>query len=381
MTDTTAADTASSMFKKRGPKGLRRKRPAESATFDDNNGSDSDSETVVIQKSQRLDRGNPLVQGTTITAVAAAKRGRWRESIEEEEKTARKQAADKVADRELNVTYSARQTKDDSATKAREDATRSAWDIQEEDPQAQAIIKQALLDAETDGNELYKGQSGYRNYQTERDAASASKNSGGGGFTLIQNYAGPMRAPANIRVTCRFDYQPDICKDYKETGFCGYGDSCKFMHDRGDYKSGWQLDKEWDEAHSSIANGGDPNEFLVESDSEEEIPFACLICRQPFDKPVVTKCGHYFCQKCALKRYAKTPKCMACGGPTSGVFKTAVKVLEKMREKQRRQQEEKQKHSDNEEDHLLDSLPIEVEESDDDADDREENDSEEDHSD
>jgi RING finger protein 113A len=41
----------------------------------------------------------------------------------------------------------------------------------------------------------------------------------------------------------RFDYQPDICKDYKETGFCSYGDSCKFMHDRGDYKSGWELER------------------------------------------------------------------------------------------------------------------------------------------
>jgi len=58
--------------------------------------------------------------------------------------------------------------------------------------------------------------------------------------------------------TFRFDYQPDLCKDYKETGYCGYGgtqlnaaaipilnstntDSCKFMHDRGDYKSGWQV--------------------------------------------------------------------------------------------------------------------------------------------
>jgi hypothetical protein len=36
-------------------------------------------------------------------------------------------------------------------------------------------------------------------------------------------------------------------KDWKETGFCGYGDACKFMHDRGDYKSGWQLEKEWDQ--------------------------------------------------------------------------------------------------------------------------------------
>jgi hypothetical protein len=55
--------------------------------------------------------------------------------------------------------------------------------------------------------------------------------------------------PPNIHPVClhtltpRFDYQPDICKDYKETGFCSYGDSCKFMHDRGDYKSGWELDR------------------------------------------------------------------------------------------------------------------------------------------
>lgn len=32
-----------------------------------------------------------------------------------------------------------------------------------------------------------------------------------------------MRAPAHLRATVRWDYQPDICKDYKETGFCGFG--------------------------------------------------------------------------------------------------------------------------------------------------------------
>ncbi|KVI04330.1 Zinc finger, CCCH-type [Cynara cardunculus var. scolymus] len=37
----------------------------------------------------------------------------------------------------------------------------------------------------------------------------------------------------------RFDYQRDVCKDYKQTGYCGYGESCKFLHDYGDYKSGW----------------------------------------------------------------------------------------------------------------------------------------------
>ncbi len=54
---------------------------------------------------------------------------------------------------------------------------------------------------------------------------------------------GPLRGNAYVRVSARFDYQPDVCKDYKETGYCSYGDACKFMHDRGDYKSGWELDR------------------------------------------------------------------------------------------------------------------------------------------
>ncbi|KAJ3621768.1 hypothetical protein Zmor_004529 [Zophobas morio] len=55
-----------------------------------------------------------------------------------------------------------------------------------------------------------------------------------------------MAGSTNIRATIRWDYAPDVCKDYKETGYCGFGDTCKFMHDRGDYKMGWQLDKEYD---------------------------------------------------------------------------------------------------------------------------------------
>jgi RING finger protein 113A len=97
---------------------------------------------------------------------------------------------------------------------------------------------------------------------------------------------GPIRATANIRTITLVDYQPDVCKDYKETGFCGYGDSCKFLHDRGDYLAGWQLDK--------LDPGGAP---VVEEEEEEEVPFACLICRKAFTEPVVTKCGHYFCMK------------------------------------------------------------------------------------
>ncbi len=38
---------------------------------------------------------------------------------------------------------------------------------------------------------------------------------------------GPVKAPANVRTITVTDFAPDVCKDYKQTGFCGFGDSCK----------------------------------------------------------------------------------------------------------------------------------------------------------
>ena len=165
-----------------------------------------------------------------------------------------------------------------------------------------------------------------------------------------------MKAPTFLRVTSRFDYQPDICKDYKETGFCGFGDSCKFLHDRGDYKSGWQLEREWDSQQAkkkqrleeSIAafgeqelgnegeGDGDGNEaddddkYAIDSD-EEDLPFACFICRDDFKNPVVTLCGHYFCGECALNTSKKSGnKCAVCNKQTFGVFNRAHKLLKKI---------------------------------------------------
>lgn len=115
---------------------------------------------------------------------------------------------------------------------------------------------------------------------------------------------GPIRAPSNLRATVRWDYQPDICKDYKETGFCGFGDSCKFLHDRSDYKLGWQLERE--AATGEYNNSGDEDDKKYEINSDEEtLPFKCFICRNSFTDPVVTKCKHYFCEKCALDQYKK----------------------------------------------------------------------------
>jgi len=59
---------------------------------------------------------------------------------------------------------------------------------------------------------------------------------------------GPQRSSTNVRTTTLIDYTPDVCKDYKKTGFCGFGDSCKFLHAREDYAPGWKLDREWEAA-------------------------------------------------------------------------------------------------------------------------------------
>jgi len=47
--------------------------------------------------------------------------------------------------------------------------------------------------------------------------------------------------------------------------------------------------------------------------------------------PVVTKCQHYFCEKCALDNYKKTPKCYVCNVQTSGVFKVAKELIKKLK--------------------------------------------------
>ena len=45
-----------------------------------------------------------------------------------------------------------------------------------------------------------------------------------------------------IKSSIRVDYKSGICKDYRDTGFCGFGDNCQFLHDRSDLYMGWELD-------------------------------------------------------------------------------------------------------------------------------------------
>lgn len=133
-----------------------------------------------------------------------------------------------------------------------------------------------------------------------------------------------------------------------------YSDSCKYLHAREDYKHGWQLDKEWENVTkgkkvtgTKIASANRTEDDQQDSDDDdamlEGIPFACIICKDKYKDPIITKCGHYFCESCALKRYRKDPSCAACGSGTGGVFNVAKglkKLLDRKRERaaKRRQQ-------------------------------------------
>ncbi|KAK4457756.1 autophagy-like protein 3 [Cladorrhinum samala] len=172
---------------------------------------------------------------------------------------------------------------------------------------------------------------------------------------------GPIKAPTNIRTITITDMAADVCKDYKQTGFCGFGDNCKFLHAREDYQAGWQLDKEWEnvtrgskQLAGTVVASADRKRKAQEGEAEDggdedqgemldNIPFVCLICKEDYKSPVVTRCGHYFCESCALKRYRKDPGCAVCGAGTGGVFNAAKRLkgmLEKKREREKRQKEE-----------------------------------------
>lgn len=284
-------------------------------------GNDDDDPTAVVRKAKQA-RGDPLVFSTK------------REGAQD-----------------LAVTFAstaeALAARDESATRYLETETQFDRDARAQRERVIAVSAgtaaggagAAEADNSSGAKQTYKGMNAYVDYRAgfRREGHTAGSEKGTGAH-------GPLRGNVFVRSTARFDYQPDICKDYKETGFCSYGDSCKFMHDRGDYKSGWELDREWDEEQKrrqeALTKGWDPDGNAEEEgeggDGEDDgLPFACYICRSAWGEvksdPVVTRCKHYFCESCALKHNTKTGKCAACEQPTQGIFNVATDILKKLK--------------------------------------------------
>lgn len=81
----------------------------------------------------------------------------------------------------------------------------------------------------------------------------------------------------------------------------------------------------------------------------KDIPFKCVICKGDYKAPIITKCGHYFCETCAILRYKKNPGCKICGKRTDGVFNVAKNLRKKLdRKKEREEEIEKAKQEEKE---------------------------------
>lgn len=263
--EATAGSQKVCTFKRsRGRTSAIRKRRHSSSDRDD-----SDEESAVVRVTKRSRKGG-LVERTNNV------RGSNKNEVED--------VASSDEDCQPLTTFSFRSTKSKQREGPQDQGATAELQIEtEHDKDAQALFEKAQkTNKELEGKEddkIYHGQNNYLQYYEHKDTVQGNASSG-------MNRKGPMRAPLHLRATIRWDYQPDICKDWKETGYCGFGDSCKFLHDRSDYKSGWQLDREFEE---NIKPEDEDAYVISSSDEDDQLPFACFLCRERFTNPVITK--------------------------------------------------------------------------------------------
>lgn len=216
-----AAPAAAPVFKKRERNKNVRPRGGGAASSSADAGPEPEGSAVI--RVAKAAKANPLVQGTASARKAAA-------------------AVDLLA---VGV-----QPSDARISTYDNKATASSEQDVPRDRDAQALYETAQKqwedggDRTADGAAVYRGQKAYRQYTNKAEDFTSQVMSG----------AGPARAPVHYRATAVMDYKPDICKDFRDTGYCGYGDACKFLHDRSDYKSGWQLERDWEESQKKKAS-------------------------------------------------------------------------------------------------------------------------------
>jgi RING finger protein 113A len=128
---------------------------------------------------------------------------------------------------------------------------------------------------ESGGHVVYRGKAAYTSFVKKDVTEAVAK-------AKVMGTLGPGRAPSNVRGIVRVDYQPAICKDYKETGTCSFGDSCVFLHDRSEHKSSYIQDLEWQAKQkrkkerqaakqaARLAAGGEGGEDMNEIDGDDD---------------------------------------------------------------------------------------------------------------
>lgn len=240
-------------------------------------------------------------------------------------------------------------------------------DMPEQEDPRDILAKQIKISEKIKAGELdskvYRGQKGYALYNNmNEENIRASKYTGS---------IGPIKRQTHFKFSANVDYNPSLCKDYNQTGYCSFGDQCIFHHDRGDYKYGWELEQDWQKEqekkqrrayqkfqkrlakkaenpnainNSSSDSSSEEVEGYEESGQYEHINEQCLLCGEDYNGPIVTKCEHLFCEACALTHYRTSKSCFQCGKETFGVFNDG-KLLLKMAKEEKQILKKKKKES------------------------------------
>ncbi|ETE60091.1 RING finger protein [Ophiophagus hannah] len=278
-----AQPVCSFLFKKRrsAPGRAQRKRPSS----DQDPGSSSDEGSSVVRKERRKEVSNPMIQKTNKSMKT---------------KTSYESSSSDDDNKPEGIGIAYKSTRSAKPVGPEDMGATAVYELDtEKDKDAQAIFERSQqIQKELEGKEddkIYRGINNYQKYIKPKDTSMGNASSG---------MEGTNPSPR----TSQGHY------------------SCKFLHDRSDYKHGWQIERELDEGRYGL---NDDENYEVSSD-EDELPFKCFICRSSFKNPVVTKCKHYFCENCALQHYRKTQRCYVCDKQTNGVFNPAKELLTKL---------------------------------------------------
>lgn len=92
------------------------------------------------------------------------------------------------------------------------DATKTSNWFDENKPGTKSLLgttraRPAKTEDEAANDGIYKGAASYQSYILKNPNAPTRT-------------VGPVKAPTNIRTITVTDFAPDVCKDYKQTGFC-----------------------------------------------------------------------------------------------------------------------------------------------------------------
>lgn len=228
---------------------------------------------------------------------------------------------------------------------------------------------QKLKEKGINSDGLYHGSNYYRKYSSSTPSSSTSN---GRKEKDRASSAIRLSSLSHVKANVRFDYAIDLCKDWKEFGYCGFGDNCKFLHDRSDYKTGWELEEEYQkrieqekaQQQAALEAGEDncetiENPYYIPDEAEEacssSIPLECPFCNASYKAPIVkmnsTSCKHFYCQSCVMTHQATAAKkdnlmsrttkftCPVCSVVGDATFKVVTKEAEALLKEKRKKVE------------------------------------------